>query len=470
MIESFRRSYPVYILIDVFLITMSFSLAYLMKYAYFRQRHMSIDIDNFTPYLFIFILWALFIIIAFSHKNLHTTDRGLSVPQELARLLWALLYASTLIGAVIFFAKYKFFSRQVFCINLILLFLLLGGFRITKRLILRHLIAKGFHNINILIVGAGRIGTLILEEIKKSPWWGFKVVGFLDDSQTGEVEGVPVVGVIDDFVIATKKCLVDEVIITLPLYEQTTAKLIKHAQKTGVGAKVIPFDFEDPPSTLNTVYVGPIPLLTYKERIYHPAEFIIKRLLDCIVSVLLLIVLLPLFIVLAILIRLDSPGPIFYIQPRIGRKGKLFNFYKFRSMVYNADGLKETLLDGNEIKGGVLFKIKNDPRITRAGRFLRRFSLDELPQLLNVLKGDMSLVGPRPPLAREVEEYAPLHMERLSVRPGMTGLSQIRGRSELSFQKYVKWDRWYVNNWSFGLDIRILLWTIPVVLKGKGAY
>jgi len=187
-------------------------------------------------------------------------------------------------------------------------------------------------------------------------------------------------------------------------------------------------------------------------------------------SAILLLLLLPIFLVIAVLIRLDSPGPVFFNRPRVGMKGRIFTFYKFRSMVKEAEALKPTLLSDNEVKDGVIFKIRRDPRVTRIGKFLRRFSLDELPQLLNVLKGDMSLVGPRPPLPDEVKEYSPSQMQRLSIRPGITGLSQVRGRSSLTFRRWVKWDLWYVNNWSFWLDIRILLWTVSVVLRGEGAY
>ena len=151
-------------------------------------------------------------------------------------------------------------------------------------------------------------------------------------------------------------------------------------------------------------------------------------------------------------------------------KGINFNFYKFRSMVENADELKDKLLEQNEVRDKVMFKIKDDPRMTKLGKFLRRYSLDELPQLFNVLIGNMSLVGPRPPLLDEVEKYGCNHIDRLSIKPGITGLSQIRGRSDLSFSRWVRWDLWYVNNWSFGLDLKILWETIPVVLKGKGAY
>jgi len=238
----------------------------------------------------------------------------------------------------------------------------------------------------------------------------------------------------------------------------------------GLGLKVVPQDFEESLPVLDINYLGFIPLISYKEKKHHPSEFIAKRIFDFLISLLLLIVFFPLFIIITILIKLDSRGRVFYIQKRAGLKGKEFNFYKFRSMVSNAEELKKGLLSKNEIKDGIIFKVKKDPRITRIGRYLRILSLDELPQLFNVLKGDMSLVGPRPPTSEEVNQYVCEQMSRLLIRPGMTGLSQVRGRSDLTFRRWVKWDLWYINNWSFRLDLQIMLWTIPAVLKRKGAY
>ncbi|MDD5016024.1 MAG: exopolysaccharide biosynthesis polyprenyl glycosylphosphotransferase, partial [Atribacterota bacterium] len=208
----------------------------------------------------------------------------------------------------------------------------------------------------------------------------------------------------------------------------------------------------------------------YKERKHHPAELFLKRSFDFVVSLFLLILLSPLFLIIAILIKIDSPGPVFYTQKRVGIKGNFFNLYKFRSMIEGAEELKAALLEKNEIKDGIIFKIKNDPRITKLGIFIRKNSLDELPQLVNVLKGNMSLVGPRPAMPEEVGKYNHFQMDRLSIRPGITGLSQIKGRSDLTFRKWVKWDLWYINNWSFMLDLKILWRTIPVVFKRKGAY
>ena len=198
-------------------------------------------------------------------------------------------------------------------------------------------------------------------------------------------------------------------------------------------------------------------------------DSIIKRIFDIFVAGLMLCLFFPVFIVIGLLIKIESEGPFFYVSKRSGKKGTVFKIYKFRSMVNNADELKEQIRYKSEVDGPI-FKIKKDPRLTRVGVFLRKYSLDELPQLINVLKGDMSLVGPRPFPVKESEKIEYKHIPRLNVRPGITGLAQIKGRSDLNFSRWMKWDSWYVNNWSLGLDIRILLWTIPVVLKRKGAY
>lgn len=195
-----------------------------------------------------------------------------------------------------------------------------------------------------------------------------------------------------------------------------------------------------------------------------------KKFLDVIASLIMLLLLSPLFIITALLIFIEDPGPIFYIAPRVGKDGKHFGFIKFRSMVMNAEKLKDELLAQNESAGGVIFKMKRDPRITRIGKFIRRFSIDELPQLFNVLKGDMSLVGPRPPLPREVAEYTLLDRKRLHVMPGITCLWQVKGRSDIPFDEQVQLDLQYIKSNSFWKDVKILLMTIPAVISGKGAY
>jgi len=425
---------------------------------------------NPRQYFSFFVLWTGFTLLIFSLRGLYHTDRSLTIPEEAFKTITSILYVSILMSAVIFLTQYKFFSRLVFLLSFIFLCFFLSSWRITKRVILRGLIAKGFHNLNILIIGTGSSGIEVLEEIRKNPWWGFRVIGFLGEDVKKAVDGVVVLGLNKDFPRVVKKYFIDEVIITPPFDKKDISDLVRQAKELHVGIRLVPENLEEPLLVSNINYLGIIPLLTYRERRRHPSELVLKRAFDFTISALLLVLLAPLFLIIMVLIKLDSEGPFFFVQKRVGFKGRVFNLYKFRSMVREAESLKPALLPRNEIKDGVIFKIREDPRITRIGKFLRRYSLDELPQLFNVFVGDMSLVGTRPPMIAEVDKYTHDHMQRLVVRPGLTGLSQVRGRSELTFRNWVRWDMWYINNWSFWLDLRILWWTVPVVLKGEGAY
>jgi len=199
-------------------------------------------------------------------------------------------------------------------------------------------------------------------------------------------------------------------------------------------------------------------------------SYFLKRTLDILLSLFFLILLSPVFLFTAIAIVVEDSGPIFYTQTRIGKDGKPFDFYKFRSMLVQAEQKKDELFRNNESKDGVIFKMKKDPRITKIGRFIRKFSIDELPQLLNVLKGDMSLVGPRPPLPEEVNKYSLEDRKRLHIKPGITCIWQVSGRSDIPFNRQVELDKQYISSQSFWKDLLILLKTIPAVITGKGAY
>jgi exopolysaccharide biosynthesis polyprenyl glycosylphosphotransferase len=215
--------------------------------------------------------------------------------------------------------------------------------------------------------------------------------------------------------------------------------------------------------------VAGIPMIGVKEMSISGLNQVIKRAIDMVMAFLGLVLAAPLMGLIALMIKLESPGPVLFKQERVGKNGQMFTLYKFRSMVENAEEQQDALRGLNEADGP-LFKIKSDPRTTYIGRWLRRLSLDELPQLYNVLRGEMSLIGPRPPLATEVAQYQEWHKRRLEVSPGMTGLWQVSGRSELSFDEMALLDIYYVENWSLGLDTKILLQTIPKVILGNGAY
>ncbi len=400
---------------------------------------------------------------------LYYTDRYLSISKEWLMVARCVLYASISTVLFIFILRIDIFSRAVFIESAVSLLLSLSIWRTIKRLYIRYLIQKGYANYNVLIVGAGGAGLALAEEIKTFPYLGIKTIGFLDDTKTGEVNGSQVLGRISDIEKIVNRYFVDEIYVTIPSERKIVGEVIQKGTRLSRTVRIVAEHFNMPYRQVKLNYIGAIPLMTYFEKTPRASESATKRLLDIVISGLSLILLSPLFVILAYLIKLESPGPVFYISKRSGKKGVIFDLYKFRSMIKDADSYKEALKDKSEIEGPI-FKIRNDPRLTNMGKFLRKFSIDEMPQLINVLKGDMSLVGSRPFPVEESNKVEYKHIPRLNIRPGMTGLAQVKGRSDLTFNNWMRWDIWYVDNWSLGLDIKILLWTIPAVLKGKGAY
>jgi len=243
--------------------------------------------------------------------------------------------------------------------------------------------------------------------------------------------------------------------------------MVEEARTAGIDVRVVPDMYDGLAWNAPVEYIGQFPTIPLHRRDFPMGAFLLKRALDIVLASFALLVTSPIMLAIAIAIRMDSKGSIFYGAERIGRKGRTFSCYKFRTMVKDADKLKADLEHMNE-RDGILFKIANDPRITRVGAILRKYSLDELPQFYNVLRGDMSLVGPRPPMAAEVEQYDLAHLRRLDVLPGITGLWQVEARQDPSFDSYISLDTAYVENWSLWLDLKILARTVHVVLSGTG--
>ena len=260
---------------------------------------------------------------------------------------------------------------------------------------------------------------------------------------------------------------IDEILVSVPSDRHLVKDIAQKAAAARVQARVVPDLCDGMAMEQPIEYIGQLPTFALCTQSAPTLPLIIKRLMDIVLSGIALAVLAPLFAGVAFIVKLDSKGPVFYRAMRVGKKGVTFVCYKFRTMVANADSLKESLAHLNE-RDGILFKIAADPRVTRVGKYLRKFSLDELPQLWNVFKGEMSLVGPRPPACGEYTQYALEHLRRLDVMPGLTGLWQVTARQDASFQNYIELDKEYVNNWSLGLDFRILVKTVGVVLAGTG--
>lgn len=465
-IRDKKRIHSLYLFIDILLINFSFILSHLLRV---NQYPISSIQSGFKLYALIFILWEVTLIFILNNYHLYSTDRSLTMPQETFLVFKAVFYSTLLLSIIIFGLKIFFFSRMIFFVSGLFLFINLSFWRVVKRLFIRHLIFKGRYNFNILIVGAGKSGKELSEEIMNNPYLGLRVVGFLDDYKTAKVNGYDVIGKIQDIERIIQRKFVDEVYITIPSERTVVSDILSKVRKLGKTARILADNFEIPMYKIKMNYIGYIPLISYYERTIHGSECLVKRTIDLIGAMVILIMLLPLVLILTFLIKVDSRGQTFYLSKRSGKKGNVFTFYKFRSMCKDADDQKERLRCKSEVKGPI-FKIRDDPRMTRLGRFLRRYSLDELPQLINVLRGEMSLVGPRPFPVEESEQFKEWQMRRLEVKPGLTCLAQVRGRSNLSFYKWMKWDLWYIDNWSLGLDFRILFWTIPSVIKGKGAY
>lgn len=328
---------------------------------------------------------------------------------------------------------------------------------------------KGINTRNVLIVGASYMGSAVRRQITRSSHLGRIFTGFVETKEgisALETEKF-VLGTLAQVTAIARQNFVDEIIIAERCTAPTILELLGIARQLDIEVLVVPGFYDELTAESPIEYLGNLPVVALHRRNGKTIDQLLKRILDLCLSTFFLIVLIPTLLLIPLLIKLDSAGPVFYVSHRIGKKGRVFPCLKFRTMVANADQLKQNLASLNE-RDGILFKIRKDPRLTKLGRFLRKFSLDELPQLFNVLLGDMSLVGPRPPLANEVGQYELEHFRRLEVLPGITGLWQVRARQDPSFHRYVALDLAYVENWSFWLDFKILIKTAGVVLRGTG--
>ncbi|WP_164981295.1 sugar transferase [Silvibacterium dinghuense] len=330
---------------------------------------------------------------------------------------------------------------------------------------------RGIDARNVVILGANGIGMALQRQIMRRRHLGRIFKGFVHLSSSPSQcssEDVPMLGTLDQIRCLARQHFIDEIIIAEACSLDTVRDLIDLAREMSLEILVIPGLYDGITHEAPIEYVGDFPVVALHCRDEKVISHFFKRVCDIVLAACALIVSLPLLLALMIAVKLDSQGPAFYVSPRIGKKGRVFRCIKFRTMVADAEKRKQALAAFNE-RTGILFKMRNDPRITRVGAFLRKYSLDEIPQFLNVLRGEMSLVGPRPPLASEVEQYEIEHFRRLEVLPGLTGLWQVRARQDPSFERYVALDLAYVENWSFWLDMKILVRTTEVILRGTGS-
>jgi exopolysaccharide biosynthesis polyprenyl glycosylphosphotransferase len=330
---------------------------------------------------------------------------------------------------------------------------------------------SGLETRNIIIVGTGRVGQAMRHHLDSIRHLGYNFKGFVRipgvDSESPSLAG-DVLGSLDQLLSVARQSFADEIFLSAPCDARVVTRIVTQAREAGVDIRVVPELYDGLAWNSPIEYICQFPTIPLHRGETPVIGLFLKRFMDLLLSSLALVILSPLIGVLAAIVKFDSPGPVFYCSDRIGKKGRVFRCIKFRTMVADAERRRAEILHMNE-RDGVLFKVTNDPRVTAVGRFLRKYSLDELPQFVNVLKGDMSMVGPRPPIASEVKRYDLSHLRRLDVLPGMTGLWQVQARQDPSFDSYISLDTAYITNWSIWLDLKILIRTLSVVVGGTGS-
>lgn len=448
---------------------------------------------EFAPYAVLLPLIIPIRLLLLRYYDLYRVRGEFSLVEDVARVFKATAISSLLIVAGAFMYRggvaYRTFSysRAIFLLDFLLVFATVSIVRIIFRSGQIAVRRRGINLIPTLIVGRGAEAALCIREMRARPELGYRVIGIVDNESPGvsaapTFEGVPVIGSLETLPEAIREARANEVIISDPNVpgEKLFEVMIQTGRRRGVEFRIAPTLLNCLPSKTEIDQVGSLPMVTLFRSPLSSGARIVKRASDLIIATLALVILSPLWLLIALLIKLDSRGPIFYKQERVGMDGRIFLFYKFRSMQVGSDDATHREYQRAYIKGHAdsnlgddqrpVFKLRGDQRITRVGTLLRKTCLDELPQLFNVLRGDMSVVGPRPPIPYEVENYQLWHRKRLDMKPGITGLWQVSGRNRLPFDEMVRMDLYYIENWSLLLDMKIILQTLPVMWRGEDAY
>lgn len=417
-------------------------------------------------YIIFPVLWVMILLIL----SVYDGRKNLRVVDEFSSLSLGALLASVFLAGILYLG-YREMSRALFVAFVTLSYIAMLFWRTLTRFVFRRQAGAGVVMRRVLIVGAGPVGHELQTQIKLNPHFGLCVVGFLDDDLTKQDNGEQqVLGLTSDLVKIIREYAVDDVVFALPLraYEKVNHQ-VAELHSIPVKVWVIPDYFHVTLYRATPEEFAGITMLDLRAPALSDYQRMMKRALDLVISIMLLPFALPFIGIAALAIRLDGPGPILFRQNRVGENGRIFGMLKFRTMVPDAENLRH-LVEHVDENGNFIHKTGKDPRITRVGRILRRTSIDELPQIFNIIKGDMSWVGPRPELPHLVEKYQPWQRKRFAVPQGLTGWWQVNGRSDKPMHLNTDYDLYYVQNYSLLLDIVILIKTILVVLKGKGAY
>jgi exopolysaccharide biosynthesis polyprenyl glycosylphosphotransferase len=448
---------------------------------------------TFAPYGALLLFIVPIRLLTLRYYDLYRLRGEFSFVDDGVRIFKATATGTLLIVAAAFLYRGGFqfrafsYARSVFVLDFILALTSFGALRLLVRGAQTFVRQRDINLIPTLVVGRGAEAALCIKEMRERPALGYRVIGVvengtLDESVPDIYEGVPVVSDLKGLPEAIRDSGANEVIIADPQVsgDALFEVMMRCGRRRGVEFRIAPSLFNCLPRKTEIDQIGALPMIRLFREPLSSVSRITKRVFDIVIASVALATLAPIWLVVALLIKLDSRGPIFYVQERVGMDGRIFLFYKFRTMRVGADDTVHREYQRKYIAGRAeanlgkdgrpAYKLPADSRITRVGRVLRRLSLDELPQLMNVLRGDMSIVGPRPPIPYEVENYQLGDRKRLDMKPGLTGLWQVSGRNRLPFEEMVRLDLFYIENWSLLLDLKIILRTLPVMLRGDDAY
>lgn len=459
-------------LADGIVVIFSFILSYLIWNWLFLNtslkigRPFQINENSFFKITIYSILW----VIIFDMLKAYEYQRFTSLIKE-----FSIIFKVTIIGVFLIFSshfvfRFQYIQRSYLIIFLVSSFLMFIVEKTVLFKVAKLVRKKGKDRKNVLIIGTGEIAKKFSDTIDKNIEWGLNVIGYLDDNgDKRDWTKKKYLGSSDEIEKVLHENLVDEVILCISDYITDKVKnIVAICEIEGVQLRMVSDFFGSIARKIRADNIYGLPIISIVSNPCSEWALYLKRLMDIVISAVLLFLLAPLFVIISALIKYSSRGPVFYVWNVVGKNKKPFTSWKFRTMIENADELKVELKKRNEMSGPV-FKIKGDPRITKIGKILRKFSLDELPQLLSVLKGDMSLVGPRPPLRSELSAFDNWHRRKLSVKPGITCLWQVKGRNEIvAFDEWARLDLEYIDNWSLWLDFKIIFFTFIAVFRGTG--
>lgn len=404
--------------------------------------------------------------------GLYSERRHSSLRLSLLKLASAVALSMSVMGLTLYALNINRVSNLFLFTYALCLLLFLTLVRVLVEYVLANSLIARFHSRRVLIVGNDRRADLISKLLGQQRSWGHRLVGFVTPAPDSPavLYGLPRLGSLLELEDILAREVIDEVFFVLSDNCHDIHPHLATCERLGITYRIVPILYDPAePHKLKVEVIQDVPTLAKIMAPFNPSGYIYKRIMDYTVGLVGCSILLLMYPLVALAIKLDSPGPALFTQFRVGRQGRMFTIYKFRTMCAEAEKQKDALQSANEMNGA-MFKLRKDPRITRVGRILRRTSLDEFPQFVNVLKGEMSIVGTRPPTVEEVEKYTPAQRRRLSIRPGITGLWQVSGRNRINdFEKVVELDLAYIDNWRFWTDIRIILKTLYAMFRGEGA-